>query len=760
MSRSGSRTQTIALPRGDGDLAGAVLALLGAIVVLAALATAGCAKVTEKPTMLGAAGAGGMTGTAGTGSGTAGTGTTGTAGTTGAGTAGTTGTDAGMCTPTITCMPPGGQYCHVIGNGCKGGSIDCGECPGDGVCTYGLCIGGPSCKPNTCTSPTGVPYCGVIGDGCGSSLTCAGCGAGQSCNGGLCVSANCTPLTCNLPGGGRYCGMIGDGCGGSLDCGGCVAPQTCGGGGIASVCGASGANCTSGVACTVMGGQYCGVIGNGCGGTLDCGTCANGMACGTGANANVCPATGGQTTCVGLQCQLDKCTGTAETSISGYVYDPAGKNPLYNILLYVPNAPLDPIPTGASCDRCDSPISGQPVAAGLSDATGHFIIHNAPHGTNVPLVIQIGKWRRQVTLPTVTACQDNPFTDKTLIRLPKNSSEGNIPHIALSTGHADAYDCLLRKIGISDSEFTPDSGTGRVHMYVGGAGKSGDQGSAKLVSGAAFADSYGTLFPSYSKMAGYDMLVLQCESEQLESAKDPYVGNMKHYADSGGKIFVDHLHSYWIRQGLPPWPATANWVGVGKDLPNPVTANIDTSFPKGVALADWLVATGATPTRGMISLKQGQFSVADLFGTTRRWIWVPQNVNDSAMRQSTQYLSFNTPVEAAEANQCGRVVFTDVHVANTVVDTSGNVILSMSDVSHPDIPFPNGCQASPDMTAQEKALEFMFFDLSSCVQVETGTPTTPPIPKPGTAPTPPPASTSAPPVPPPPPPPPPPPGPT
>ena len=53
----------------------------------------------------------------------------------------------------------------------------------------------------------------------------------------------------------------------------------------------------------------------------------------------------------------------------------------------------------------------------------------------------------------------------------------------------------------------------------------------------------------------------------------------------------------------------------------------------------------------------------------------------------------------------------------------------------------------------------MFFDLSSCVQVETGTPMTPPIPLPGTAPTPPPVSTPAPPAPPPPPPPPPPPDP-
>ena len=144
----------------------------------------------------------------------------------------------------------------------------------------------------------------------------------------------------------------------------------------------------------------------------------------------------------------------------------------------------------------------------------------------------------------------------------------------------------------------------------------------------------------------------------------------------------------------------------------------------------------------------GQHSVAETFPpATQRWIWVPQNDNDSSKRQSTQYLTFNTPVEAASANQCGRVVFTDVHVSNA------------GDSSHPEVPFPMGCTAPADMTSQEKALEFMFFDLSSCVQIVTGQPTVPPIPLPGTAPTPPGPAAPAPPAPPPPPPPPPPPDP-
>ena len=151
------------------------------------------------------------------------------------------------------------------------------------------------------------------------------------------------------------------------------------------------------------------------------------------------------------------------------MFDPAGKVPLYNVLLYVPNTALGPISTGASCDRCDSPISGTPVAAALSGADGKFTIMNAPSGTNIPLVIQIGKWRRKIFLNTVTKCQNNAFTDPNMVRLPRNMNDRvtgdaagdvHMPRIALSTGHSDALDCLLRKIGIADSEFTPDSGSG------------------------------------------------------------------------------------------------------------------------------------------------------------------------------------------------------------------------------------------------------------------------------------------------------------
>src|SRR5690606_35760399 len=126
------------------------------------------------------------------------------------------------------------------------------------------------------------------------------------------------------------------------------------------------------------------IIGDGCNGVLECGDCPDGVACGTD-TPNVCDGTGGG--CTGLACQVveDACPETSLTTITGVVYDPAGSLPLYNAFVYVPNAPLDPIPEGASCVQCDADLSGSPVATALSGVDGSFTLEGVPSGQNIPL---------------------------------------------------------------------------------------------------------------------------------------------------------------------------------------------------------------------------------------------------------------------------------------------------------------------------------------------------------------------------------------
>jgi len=151
--------------------------------------------------------------------------------------------------------------------------------------------------------------------------------------------------------------------------------------------------------------------------------------------------------CTGLRCDVPTCAAGATTAIEGDVYDPGGKLKLYGAIVYVPNAPLAPLATGATCDRCGT-VSGEPIATALSDANGHFRIEGVPAGKDVPLVIQIGKWRRKIVVKSVEACATTLVPDREA-HLPTDQTEGDLPQIAIVTGGFDELGCLLSRMGIS-----------------------------------------------------------------------------------------------------------------------------------------------------------------------------------------------------------------------------------------------------------------------------------------------------------------------
>src|SRR5262249_45048751 len=136
--------------------------------------------------------------------------------------------------------------------------------------------------------------------------------------------------------------------------------------------------------------------------------------------------------------------GLPPTTLTGTVFAPNQSLPIYNALVYVPTAALADIPDGPNGPTC---ASGSPMVHANSDAHGNFKLENVPAGSNVPLVIQVGKWRRAVTIASVPACTTTAV-DAGLTRLPRDSSEGHIPHIAISTGREDSLECLPRDLGI------------------------------------------------------------------------------------------------------------------------------------------------------------------------------------------------------------------------------------------------------------------------------------------------------------------------
>jgi hypothetical protein len=155
---------------------------------------------------------------------------------------------ADACLP-VTCASAAGDYCGIIGDGC-GDNLDCGECRAGWSCQDHICQSEMDCWP----APYGVIYfcqppsvdvemCGRVWTSCRNSIlecptTCTK--PGWVCDNGHCKGSPevCTKLACRPAGSGQYCGSIGDGCGGALQCGECADGSECGAV-TSGVCGAN-----------------------------------------------------------------------------------------------------------------------------------------------------------------------------------------------------------------------------------------------------------------------------------------------------------------------------------------------------------------------------------------------------------------------------------------------------------------------------------------------------------------------------------------
>jgi len=390
--------------------------------------------------------------------------------------------------------------------------------------------------------------------------------------------------------------------------------------------------------------------------------------------------------CQGAGCNQVACADGKTTTLSGKVYDPAGANTLYNVVVYVPTGPLPALKTGAGCDTCGTIDA---VVKTRTDADGRFVLRNVPVGKDVPVVVQTGKWRRRIEVDVSKACADNKVADKTL-RLPKNGGEGDMPHIAVTAGGCDALECLLRGIGVDDAEFVPGaSNAGHIHVFNGDGGKFTN---APAAGGSADDPGGGALWNSAAKMKPYDSVLLSCEcGEETENKGGPEGTpgarqSMRDYANAGGRVVATHYHYTWMRSSpSTDWQQIANWNGLGG---SGTTGNydVDTSFPGGAAFGTWLKTNGAGAGSN-ISLSDVTASLSTIKSPAQRWV---HNAS------SVKLFSFPAPLTGAA---CGRVAFSDLHVMG--ISGGGTV-------------FPNACPVAGGLNAQQKALEFQLFEMSAC----------------------------------------------
>jgi hypothetical protein len=714
--------------------------------------------------------------------------------------------DAGTCNPlTCTSFPSG--TCGQQSDGCGGLTANCGSCTGTneycggggpGKCGTGPLADAGACTPFTCSHYPGT--CGQHSDGCGGlTANCGSCPLNQYCGGGgvgVCGGGaavdggSCNPWTCShYPG---TCGQQSDGCGGlTANCGGCSNPQFCGGdpskpgqcGGNngLSADGGSGNQCKP--ATCASKGYNCGQAGDGCGGTIGpCGTCSAPDACGAGGQANIC---GSNVACTAL-CPAQKLCDGASATLSGTVI--AGTqstygspDPVPNVLVYIPNSTTGPsygvqpfTPRALEtqklqCSTCGADVSGNPLVETTTKYDGTFTLNNVPVGTTIPIVIQLGRWRRLFTVNT--ACGSNVVSAAGMpaggyLRMPRNSSEGDIPLTAISTGNVDAMECVLLKMGVDSSEFvaagaTSTSATGRIQIFQGNG---------------AVASSGGTTLPETSLMAAggtyndYDQVILPCwgvdpttaGSANAKTATE--LGNLVTYGTNGGHFFATHYSYAWLYANNP-YSLTANWNVNRNTAINSMNGTVSQTVPPTTPVTtpgvfvEWLnyikaLNTNNTPPSvpnpALVTIANARHDVNSIVTPSLDWIdgQDPGHNNEAMLL----HYSFDTPVGSSA--QCGHAIFSDFHVTNATgtggnqgtgcqqnSDCNSNICNNLGKVcalntdcganglctgkgtktcttgscSAYQFPSESSSYCGTTMSSQEKILEYMIWDLAQCV---------------------------------------------
>jgi hypothetical protein len=404
--------------------------------------------------------------------------------------------------------------------------------------------------------------------------------------------------------------------------------------------------------------------------------------------------------CKNLECQQVICGNGTTTSISGTVFDPSGALPLYDALVYVPNAPLDPL-GGPTCG-CGV-YSGAPLVAAVTDAKGRFSLVNAPAGSNIPLVIQIGAWRREIVVPVVSQCTDNP-ADHALTRLPRKQHEtgpnDNVPLVALVSG-CDALECMLtQRVGVDPSEITGPTGGGRIHVY---RGSDADQG---LPSGAGDAL---TLFNDVATMKKYDAILLASDCGGPHARGSNAEQNLEAYLATGGRVLATHSQLNWFASssqcassdaciGDTTLSSMAAWRS-GSSQPAPYQTN--TTFPSGKAMQDWYQnVTTLSPFApyqaplGVLPLVEPHSDLGATNQKTTAAAWIVAG-NPSAT-YDTHLFGVWTPM--SNGNPCGGIAFSSEEGVGPMTSAAQAWPASCS-----------GSFAGADHTPNELALEYMLF---------------------------------------------------
>jgi hypothetical protein len=283
-------------------------------------------------------------------------------------------------------------------------------------------------------------------------------------------------------------------------------------------------------------------------------------------------------------------------------------------------------------------------------------------------------------------------------------------------------------VGVDKGEYVAGAGTaggGHVHIYQGAT-----QAAAPNTSPGAPQSSM-SLWDTPAHLSQFDAVLLSCEGAPTMNLN---TSALIAYGGVGGRVFASHYHYQWFTNmmGMVQGLTFGTWYTQHSNFLATAAGTVQTTLPngnmfyEGQALKDFLTATNALDSSGELVVYQARHNVDVALNTPQYAIpWInfdpakstfqPNTTNDplvsSQTLNSTLYFSYDPPGAGTETN-CGRFVYSDLHVGGN----SGDYLESPMASSPPAGGIvPTGCNSGVQLSNQEKALEFMLFDLTSCL---------------------------------------------
>lgn len=406
--------------------------------------------------------------------------------------------------------------------------------------------------------------------------------------------------------------------------------------------------------------------------------------------------------CQGRGCDVQACGG-GDTTVVGTVFAPNGTDPVPNATVYVPAADVQPYPNGVACDLCGM-IPGA-ITSTRTRADGGFLLQHVPAGDAVPVVIELGRFRR-VTTVKVEACKTNLITKDPGVfgaRLPGKdgdlSPQDHVPRIAVATGDYDQIECVLKRMGIQSIDLFNDRYKGTLPSTQG---------------------DFFQLLADRARLKSYNIVVINCTYSDFEPKLTPEVlANLEDYVASGGRLYATDWAYDFIDQ-VPQFAPYLCYVPGGVDGPPPAAtcpgmpqpkseAHSNTAWNTGATVLDptmlsWLKVFPQTVTNNQVPV-QYNFVVIDHVGdpmSAPTTTWVQGDATDpSALPQQSKGTRAMTVT--FDYKQCGRVHY-------STYNTEPNA----APVETADYRYPT-CDNRVVFNPQERLLEYLIFETAQCV---------------------------------------------